>query len=90
MSILSFREALGQAMLEEKHVAPLHEDVIHSVNNPLDKLTAAIHVYGGDFFGAPRSEWDPESLEEHPYDIEHTKACFEEANARMLAKAAGN
>ena len=75
----------GQAMLDEKHVAPLHEDVIHSVHNPLDKLTAAIHVYGGDFFAAPRSEWDPESLEEHPFDIAHTHACFEEANARMLA-----
>jgi hypothetical protein len=25
------------------------------------RLTVAIHVYGGDFFGAERSEWDPES-----------------------------
>ena len=80
----------GQALLEEKHVAPLHEDVIHSVHNPLGKLTAAIHVYGGDFFGAPRSDWDPDTLEERPFDIERTKACFEEANARMLAEQKGN
>jgi predicted metal-dependent enzyme (double-stranded beta helix superfamily) len=33
-------------------------DIIHSVLNPIDRLTGAIHVYGGDFFGAERSEWD--------------------------------
>ena len=73
----------GQTMLNEQDVAPLHEDVIHAVHNPLSKLTAAIHVYGGDFFSAPRSEWSPDTLEEHPYDIEHTRAVFAEANARM-------
>jgi hypothetical protein len=29
--------------------------------------TGAIHVYGGDFFGAERSEWDPETLKEGRY-----------------------
>ena len=32
--------------------------VIHSVTDPLGRLTAAIHVYGGDFYGAKRSDWD--------------------------------
>jgi hypothetical protein len=36
-------------------------------------LTGAIHVYGGD-------EWDPETLREHPYDVEKTLRLFEEAN----------
>ena len=28
------------------------------------RLTGAIHIYGGDFFAAERSEWDPETLKE--------------------------
>jgi hypothetical protein len=43
-------------------------------------VTAAIHVYGGDFFAAPRSEWDPESFEERPYDVEATIRAFEASN----------
>ena len=73
----------GQKLLVLGEVAPLHEDVIHSVHNPESKLTAAIHVYGGDFFEAPRSEWDSQTLEEHPFDIEHTRAVFAEANEKM-------
>jgi len=34
------------------------------VTNPIGKLTGAVHVYGGDFFAAPRSEWDAETPRE--------------------------
>ena len=61
----------------------LGESIIHAVTNPLDRITAAIHVYGGDFFATPRSEWDPATFEEHPYDVEHTMRAFEEANQRL-------
>ena len=44
----------------EKDVELLGCDVIHSVTNPISRLSGAIHVYTGDFFGAVRSEWDPE------------------------------
>ncbi len=64
----------------------LGEKVIHAVVNPLAKVTAAIHVYGGDFFETPRSEWDPETLEESPYDIEKNMRLFEEANERLRAE----
>jgi hypothetical protein len=37
---------------------PLGHNVIHSVTNPIPRLTVAMHVYGGDFFAAERSEWD--------------------------------
>ena len=47
---------------------PPGRDIIHSVTNPIARLTGAIHVYGGDFFGVPRSEWDPESLLEQRCD----------------------
>ena len=60
---------------------PLERDVIHSVTNPLDRLTAAIHVYGGDFYGGGRSDWDPENLLERDYDYALHRRMFEEANA---------
>jgi len=43
--------------------------VIHSVVNPLAKISGAIHVYDGEFLTAQRSMWDAETLAEEPYDI---------------------
>jgi hypothetical protein len=48
-------------------------------------LTGAIHVYGGDFFGVDRSEWDPETLIEQACDGEKMLRRFDEANSRFLA-----
>ena len=76
-------EAAGAKSIGPGEVRPLGDDVIHSVSNPTSKLTAAIHVYGGNFFAEERSEWDPESLHEHPYDIDKNMALFERANARL-------
>jgi predicted metal-dependent enzyme (double-stranded beta helix superfamily) len=77
----------GIKELSTGDTAPLGAAIIHAVTNPLDQLTGAIHVYGGDFFGTPRSEWDPSTLEEHPYDVAHTLRVFEESNARLGANA---
>jgi predicted metal-dependent enzyme (double-stranded beta helix superfamily) len=60
-------------------VMPLGKDIIHSVTNPSEELTGAIHVYGGPFFEIERSEWDPEALTERPYDIAKARALFEAA-----------
>lgn len=65
-----------------RDAVPLGNDIIHSVTNPIPRLTGAIHVYGGDFFAAERSEWDPETLLEGRYDAQKTMAFFEAANAR--------
>ena len=73
-------EAAGAKSLGVGDVAPLGKDIIHSVTNPLDRLTGAIHVYGGDFFGVHRSEWDPEALTEQPYDVEKNVGLFKAAN----------
>jgi predicted metal-dependent enzyme (double-stranded beta helix superfamily) len=70
----------GTRDLNAKDVVPLGAAIIHAVANPLDRITAAIHVYGGDFFSVPRSEWDPKTFEERPYDAEDTKRAFEAAN----------
>jgi len=74
-------EAAGAKSLGEGCAEPLGRDVIHSVTNPLGRLTAALHVYGGDFYGAKRSDWDPENLLERDYDFALHRRMFEEANA---------
>jgi predicted metal-dependent enzyme (double-stranded beta helix superfamily) len=75
-------EAAGAKALRERDAAPLGHDIIHSVTNPIPRLTGAIHVYGGDFFDPThRSEWDPETLLEGPFDPERAVRRFEEANA---------
>jgi predicted metal-dependent enzyme (double-stranded beta helix superfamily) len=73
-------EAAGARALSEREAVPLGADVVHSVVNPIRRLTGAIHVYGGDFFAVPRSEWDPEHLVERAYDVDKTLALFEESN----------
>jgi len=69
-------EAAGAHALSTGDVMPMGKDIIHSVTNPIPKFTAAIHVYGGDFFEAERSEWDAENLNEQPYDMEKVRALF--------------
>jgi predicted metal-dependent enzyme (double-stranded beta helix superfamily) len=73
-------EAAGAKSLGEGDAEPLGADIIHTVTNPLSRLTGAIHVYGGDFFAVDRSEWDPETLLERRYDVEKNLRLFEAAN----------
>jgi predicted metal-dependent enzyme (double-stranded beta helix superfamily) len=73
-------EAAGAKALSDRDAVPLGPDIIHSVLNPINRLTGAIHVYGGDFFALPRSEWDPERLIEQPFDVHKALALFEESN----------
>jgi predicted metal-dependent enzyme (double-stranded beta helix superfamily) len=59
-------EAIGAASLCAGSCLSLERDIIHSVTNPLDNVTAGLHVYGGDLSpAAPRSMWDAETLVEH-------------------------
>jgi len=74
-------EAMGAKALVEKETLSLGHEIIHSVTNPIPRLTGAIHVYGGDYFAVPRSEWDSESLLEQPSDGEKMQRRFDEANA---------
>lgn len=78
-------EAAGAKAISEKDAVPLGPDIVHSVTNPIARFTGAIHVYGGDFFGTARSEWDPETLREQPYDTEKVRRLFEEANTGYAA-----
>jgi predicted metal-dependent enzyme (double-stranded beta helix superfamily) len=80
-------ETAGARTLGVGDVAPLGREVIHSVLNPTGKYTRAIHVYGGDFFAPPRprSEWDPETLVERPWNIDDARRLFADAEARSRA-----
>jgi predicted metal-dependent enzyme (double-stranded beta helix superfamily) len=73
-------EAAGARALCAGDAEALGSNIIHSVTNPIPRLTGAIHVYGGDFFGAERSAWDPETLLEGRYDAEQVVRRFEAAN----------
>ena len=76
-------EAAGAKSLGPQDVRPLGPEVIHSVTNPTSKFTGAIHIYGGDFFAVDRSEWNPDNLEERPYDIEKNLKIFADANKSL-------
>lgn len=80
-------EAYGAKSLGGGDIATLGRDAIHSVLNPIAKMTCAIDVYGGDFFAPPerRSMWDHETLVEGPWDVERAKAAFAAAEARFNA-----
>ena len=82
-------EAVGASSMSVRDVHPLGKDIIHSVTNPVTQLTGALHIYGGDFFAEQRSEWDPMSLTERPYDVAKNMRLFQEANARFGLQASG-
>jgi predicted metal-dependent enzyme (double-stranded beta helix superfamily) len=75
----SLVEAGGRS-LRAGEVCLLGDDVVHAVENPTREFAGAIHVYGGDFFAEPRSEWPGVPYEEQPYDVARTIAHFEAAN----------
>jgi predicted metal-dependent enzyme (double-stranded beta helix superfamily) len=70
-------EAAGARSLCRGDCTRLGPDIIHSVTNPVLRLTAAIHVYGGDLLSQERSQWDAETLREEAYDNERTRRQFE-------------
>ncbi len=75
----------GGKELRVTDTALLGDDTIHGVTNPLDRLTAAIHVYGGDFVNEPRSQWGPGPRLERPYDMELARQAFADANEGWAA-----
>ncbi|MDP3160084.1 MAG: hypothetical protein Q8N31_08720 [Reyranella sp.] len=62
-------EAAGGEALGAGDVALLGPDIVHSVINPLQKISAAIHVYDGNFMEIERSMWNAETLVEERLDV---------------------
>jgi len=76
-------KAYGAEALFVQDTAMLPEDALHSVTNPLQRFTGGIHIYGGDFFDTPRSQWNPETLEEERSGGARIREMFERENARL-------
>ncbi|RLQ20700.1 hypothetical protein DWB85_16350 [Seongchinamella sediminis] len=76
-------KAFGAEALFAGDAAMLPEDALHSVTNPLRRFTGGIHIYGGDFFNTPRSQWNPETLEEEPSDGARIREMFQRENVRL-------
>jgi predicted metal-dependent enzyme (double-stranded beta helix superfamily) len=76
----------GGRGLQESDVLTFGPEAIHSVTNPRRRFTGAIHVYGGDFVNQPRSQWDPDSLIEQPYDLDQVQRLFAAANAEWAGQ----
>jgi predicted metal-dependent enzyme (double-stranded beta helix superfamily) len=53
-------EKVGPAVVKRGQVSLLvpHQDEIHEMRNPSDRLTVEIHVYGRDLVGLPRYQYD--------------------------------
>ena len=76
--------------LAPRDVIALGDDVVHSVANPTREWTAALHVYGGEYFTTPRTMWNKGTLDPVPLDIEFIRQNLEAAAARArLADAPG-
>jgi predicted metal-dependent enzyme (double-stranded beta helix superfamily) len=75
----------GGKQLADGDVLLLGDDTIHAVHNPARAYTGAIHVYGGDFVGTPRSQWDPDALVEQPWDLESVQREFARAEEAYAA-----
>jgi predicted metal-dependent enzyme (double-stranded beta helix superfamily) len=70
----------GEKDLYPRDVRVLGSDTVHAVTNPTSEFAGAIHVYGGDFFATPRSEWRGDPPREEAYDVERVVASFAAAN----------
>jgi predicted metal-dependent enzyme (double-stranded beta helix superfamily) len=70
----------GGKSLRAGDVTLLGDDAVHAVTNPTGEYAGAIHIYGGDFFTAVRSEWRGDPYREQAYDTDYVVKYFEDAN----------
>ncbi len=68
----------GERLLKSGDVAVLKPETIHAIDNPIERKSNAIHVYGGNLVTRTgRSMWNPRTQVREDYDIgqlsEYTK-----------------
>lgn len=78
-------EVSGHKRGEVGDVLLLGADGIHSVQNPTRQRTAALHVYGSDFFSHPRLQWDRETGEAKPFDLQNSRNLLAAADGQARA-----
>ena len=77
----------GGRRLRPRDVLVLGCDAVHAVSNPRHAYCGAIHVYGGDFLGIARSQWNA-ALEEQPFDFEEVRAEIRRAELQSAMRQA--
>jgi predicted metal-dependent enzyme (double-stranded beta helix superfamily) len=77
----SIKPHTGKTLLERDSIS-LGSQVVHSVANPTREWTAALHVYGGDFFAVPRTMWDKGTFQPLRLDPSWITEQLEAAAAR--------
>src|SRR5260370_40262522 len=70
-------EAAGAKSLRVGDAAPLGRDIIHTVTNPIGRISSRLQTYGGDFRCPPRTAWDPGTRPEQPLPMARTHKGFE-------------
>ena len=63
-------EDAASKQVRQSEVLVLGQDVIHAIENPLERTLFAIHVYGGDLPAAPRRMWNPFTMHEEAFDFQ--------------------
>ena len=81
-------EQQGTVRLEPRDTRIMGEEAIHAVDVPTLAPTGAIHIYGGDLITVERSEFDPATSAERPFDWKKSEREFEHMNARWQARMA--
>jgi predicted metal-dependent enzyme (double-stranded beta helix superfamily) len=75
-------EHRGGTTLLSGDTVVLGHDAIHAVANPSREWTAAVHIYGGDYFGTPRCMWPDEGEAPVDFDVGRVTETLEAAAAR--------
>ena len=82
-------EVANQRTIHAGEAILLGPEVIHAIENPLDRPTMGLHVYGGDLLGADRTMWDPATGLARAYDTpEFNRLSRDLAVARKAERAA--
>jgi hypothetical protein len=63
-------ETAGGRELQVADVLVLGAEAIHAIENPLERTSYAIHIYGGNLPSAQRSMWNPVTLKEEPLEYQ--------------------
>jgi hypothetical protein len=76
-------EAVAGRLLEAGEVMVLGERAIHAISAPEHQDARAIHVYLGNISDVDRSVFDPETLEEHPFESDRYDAFCRPAKRHL-------
>jgi predicted metal-dependent enzyme (double-stranded beta helix superfamily) len=75
-------EQIGERLLQRGDICVLSADDIHAIHNPLQTVSSAIHVYGGDLVAREgRSMWNPRTDAREDYEIGRLSSYVKELSS---------